>query len=665
MNAASPVALLYRSLKGHTQRLDIPAKGLVILSPGEENRRLLGALVAEARRRIALDSTTYSLIKPELIITSELPPLTFIRIQAFCRSSYPLYHLLTLEESLCALTRTGGAECPVCTIEALATPLPQLFPKLLELFQGQAVLITLHISEPPHHARAVFSEVLRDGLLLDTLDLPDDELAPDGPVIGGVFRGRISLERESVIRDALRVCEEYPNATIQVRAAEPPFPVMRHLGSRPTCPKCGRSTYALTPHSLSAEIQRFQRDKEDSPLSWHPPLRDILFRPLTEIPEHLPFFPSVFATSLRFLRDVGITAPLATPISELSLRERLCLRFLSVTPTSGGILLIELPSYGLSEDHADALTRWLSGQKEEWAGIIALGGDELVSDVATMIVEEGRVTHPRDGEVRDELVGGQASPVVGGDAPGDDGALFGQPEAQPPTLHAVTPRQANHLADTLLQSRAADSPWKIIDLAAIILDHPPSSRPLLGTLPIFKRFTNLYAQVTAARVLGITPRVLNLSGPHSARCEECGGLGKIFEESRAITCVRCSGSRFKPHIEQLIFRGLPFPALFTHTAEDLVPFFRPMLPIVRELTLLSQMGLGHVVLGTPEDALPLDIRLRAELISACASSPKGKRLLIRGLSGIFSPKELASMADGMSSLATDRALHIVHDGARR
>lgn len=661
MQAAPPLTISYLTQQGQARELEIPSNGLAILKPGDTNRRLFTALVAEAGRRRTLDNSTYSLIKSHHLITSALPPITVISLHALSRSSQPLYQLLSLEESLSTLARESGAVCPACEVEAPALSLFNFFPSLVEFFQGQSVTVSLLFSGLSSDVRTLFPEIIRNGIILDTLDLADDELAADASVVGVLYRGRISPERRATIQDALSVCHDYPQATLQIRGTEPPFPVLRHLGFRPTCPQCGHSTYPITRSSLCSFVKEFARKQEESPLLWYPRLRDLLFCPPADSLDHQPY-PSALTAPLRHLSEFGITANLAAPISELSLRERLCLRFLPVTPSIGGILLLELPSYGVSEHQVDALKRWVSHQKRECAAIIALGGDDLIGDIAELIVGESRNV-----EVQEHVSPGvqrlSQKPLAIETAPPDISELLSRIAAQPSHLFSVTPGEGELIADAILRSSSPESPWKIVDIGAILLDRNVSSRPLLVTLPLFRRLTALYAQVTAARVLGITARALTLTGPQSERCEECLGRGKIVEESHAITCVRCAGSRFKPHIEQLTFRGLPFPALFTHTAEALSSVFSSVLPIAHDVDLLIQIGLGHIVLGTPEDNLPPDIRLRSALLTACANSPKGAALLIRGVAGILSPEELAEVVTSIGSLAARRSLRIIHDGA--
>lgn len=664
MNATLPITISYRSSTGEHQQLEIPSRSLVILTPGDENRRLFRALVDEAERRRELDTPSYSLITPSNVITSPLPPATIIRLHAFSRSSQLLYELLSLSESLCAIARENGATCPTCGVTAESVPLEALFSSLNELFKDKSIALTVPSSELPHQIRARFSEIIRDGVVLDTLDLSDEQLATGEPVIGVVYRGRITPEREATIQDAVSILEEDPDATIQIRPTEPPFPVYRYLGSRPTCPQCGRSTYPISPLSLHTAVEELTKKEQNSSLLWYPALQSLLLGTPADTVAHPADFPSTIGELLELLRDFGITAPLATPISEISLRERLGLRFLPARAVTGGILLIELPSYGLFPNQANALKRWLTHQKDHCAGIVALGGEDLIRNAADIVLADvsespAQITIEQrsPGEIERAL-------AVEGSSSVDTAGLLAMIQSQPPQVFGIKPLQAKLIAEALLQSGLIDSLWTIIDLVSIILDRNASSRPLLTTLPIFRRLTALYAQVTAARVMGITPRALSLSGPNSERCEECDGLGKTIEASHAITCIRCSGTRFRPRIAQLTFRGLPFPALFNHTAKALTPLFSSLIPIAQELALLNQMGLGQIVLGTAESELPSDVRLRAALLTACAKSPKGRVLLIRGLSGILSPQELLATVSCLNSFASTRALHLIHDGAR-
>jgi len=88
------------------------------------------------------------------------------------------------------------------------------------------------------------------------------------------------------------------------------------------------------------------------------------------------------------------------------------------------------------------------------------------------------------------------------------------------------------------------------------------------------------------------------------RCEACKGDGfeKVemqFLSDVYITCSECKGSRFKPDVLEISYRGRSIHDILTMTVDQALGFFENHPKIVNPLQALADVGLGYIRLGQP------------------------------------------------------------------
>jgi len=111
----------------------------------------------------------------------------------------------------------------------------------------------------------------------------------------------------------------------------------------------------------------------------------------------------------------------------------------------------------------------------------------------------------------------------------------------------------------------------------------------------------LLADTPAARAKKFGPGYFsfNVAG---GRCETCKGDGfeKVemqFLSDVFITCPDCKGTRFKPEVREITYRGKSIHDILTLTVDQALEFFDQHIKIVSALQPLSDVGLGYIRLG--------------------------------------------------------------------
>merc|ERR1711871_1923923 len=94
----------------------------------------------------------------------------------------------------------------------------------------------------------------------------------------------------------------------------------------------------------------------------------------------------------------------------------------------------------------------------------------------------------------------------------------------------------------------------------------------------------------------------------SGACKECGGIGAISVEMAMLDCVtlpcnECKGKRYSHEVLQYKYRGLNIHEVLSLTITDSMEFFSDFAPVVKRLSVLSQVGLGYLQLGQPLSTL--------------------------------------------------------------
>lgn len=649
--------ICYRISNDESRNQVLVGGAISIFKLNDEQRSFFYGLITETERRFQFSTCSLDITGHSPVVFSRLPQLCINSLHSFHGCSQPLYQVLGLEDILCDLGRNRGPICPSCACQANTFTPDEMVADIAKEYLGQKVCITVPFQSEGLNARQLFSAIVVDGNRWDTLDLNDSGLASPASCAGIIFEGTIQREIGKLSSAVISALHELRSSGIQVRNSSAPFPVSRHYGTSPTCPKCGISTLPLTPGRLRILAKDIALYENTHQLSWYPEVRHLLTEPIKTLFNSAPNHSPVLTEIGNILLEFGLSGTLATPISNLSLSERLCMRFLVASRSDNEILAIELPDYGLSQVQMIALKNWCSRETSKGRAIVSLGGERsLGNDLeAEAIPQDNALTHPS------HIL--SAEP---GDTPTQplfttNREFFG---FLANLSAASTISLSTNEMDTAWSALLSDSDegeWKRIDLVRILCDRPPSASPMILLLPLYRALTSLYAQVTAAKSIGIGARELSLLGGKSHRCEHCSGRGRLREDRLSVICPACSGSRFQPHIEMLTFRGIPFPAIFTQTARDILSHFSAISPITRASSELCQMGLGDITLGTPEKDLHPENRMRLHLLKECSALPRSSRCMIRGIAGLLNKKEQLSIRGYLSDIASARSHSIIHD----
>ena len=151
-------------------------------------------------------------------------------------------------------------------------------------------------------------------------------------------------------------------------------------------------------------------------------------------------------------------------------------------------------------------------------------------------------------------------------------------------------------------------------------------------LKAYDEIRKLFAATPAARLAKIGPGhfSFNASG---GRCEQCGGMGTVtlemhFMADLTVSCDACNGTRFKPQVLEIRYRGRSINDVLAMTVDDARLFFADQPRVGQRLASLVAVGLGYLRLGQPTSTLSGGEAQRLKLASFVDPAETGCRLLI-------------------------------------
>jgi excinuclease ABC subunit A len=134
----------------------------------------------------------------------------------------------------------------------------------------------------------------------------------------------------------------------------------------------------------------------------------------------------------------------------------------------------------------------------------------------------------------------------------------------------------------------------------------PRSNPVTY-VEAFGSLRKLFAETTRARLAGYRAADFSFNVP-GGRCEVCEGNGFLkiemhFMADLFVTCEQCGGTRFKPDILEVRYRGVNMHEVLQMTVNQAVDFFTEAPQAQTRLALLAEVGLGYIRLGQPANTL--------------------------------------------------------------
>jgi excinuclease ABC subunit A len=139
----------------------------------------------------------------------------------------------------------------------------------------------------------------------------------------------------------------------------------------------------------------------------------------------------------------------------------------------------------------------------------------------------------------------------------------------------------------------------------VLVDQSPIGRtPRSNPVTYIKAFDairDLFASLPEAHNRGFTPGhfSFNIAG---GRCEVCQGDGTVTVEMQFLAdveliCEECKGTRYKPQVLEVRYRGKNIHEVLNLTVKESLQFFGGVPKIVDKLRVLEEVGLGYLRLG--------------------------------------------------------------------
>jgi len=139
----------------------------------------------------------------------------------------------------------------------------------------------------------------------------------------------------------------------------------------------------------------------------------------------------------------------------------------------------------------------------------------------------------------------------------------------------------------------------------ILVDQSPIGRtPRSNPVTYIKAFDGireLFASLPEAQKRGFTAGHFSFNVP-GGRCETCQGDGTVTVEMQFLAdveliCEECKGTRFKPQVLEVRYRGKNIHEVLNLTVKESLQFFSGVPKIVDKLRVLEEVGLGYLRLG--------------------------------------------------------------------
>ena len=182
----------------------------------------------------------------------------------------------------------------------------------------------------------------------------------------------------------------------------------------------------------------------------------------------------------------------------------------------------------------------------------------------------------------------------------------------------------------------------------ILVDQSPIGRtPRSNPVTYIKAWDEvrrIYASQPLSRKRAYSPGSFSFN-VKGGRCEECKGAGRvevemIFMADVYVPCEVCGGTRYKPELLDVTFKGLNIAQVLELTVDEAIRFFIREDKLGQILWHLQEVGLGYLRLGQPAPTLSggeaQRLKIAREL--ATGAGKKGRKLYIldeptTGLSG--------------------------------
>ncbi|HEY3129659.1 MAG TPA: excinuclease ABC subunit UvrA [Acidobacteriota bacterium] len=159
----------------------------------------------------------------------------------------------------------------------------------------------------------------------------------------------------------------------------------------------------------------------------------------------------------------------------------------------------------------------------------------------------------------------------------------------------------------------------------------PRSNPITY-IKAFDEIRHIFASTRDAAAKNFTPGNFSFNVP-GGRCETCEGSGTVTVEMQfladvELTCEDCKGTRFKPSVLEVMYRGKNIHDVLNMTVREAISFFFSHKQLVKKLKVLDEVGLGYVRLGQSSTTLSGGEAQRIKLASFLIKKTSQRPLFI-------------------------------------
>ncbi|OLE52381.1 MAG: excinuclease ABC subunit A, partial [Acidobacteria bacterium 13_1_20CM_3_53_8] len=159
----------------------------------------------------------------------------------------------------------------------------------------------------------------------------------------------------------------------------------------------------------------------------------------------------------------------------------------------------------------------------------------------------------------------------------------------------------------------------------------PRSNPVTY-IKVYDAIREAFSNTRESQSRGFDPSFFSFNVP-GGRCEVCQGDGTVTVEMQfladvELVCEECKGTRFKPQILDIRYRGKNINDVLSMTVREGLTFFRDTAKITNRLRVLDDVGLGYLRLGQSATTLSGGEAQRVKLAAHLAKRTGSKTLYI-------------------------------------
>jgi excinuclease ABC subunit A len=181
---------------------------------------------------------------------------------------------------------------------------------------------------------------------------------------------------------------------------------------------------------------------------------------------------------------------------------------------------------------------------------------------------------------------------------------------------------------------------QFIDEVVLVDQSPIGRTPRSNPVTYIKAFDairELFASLPEAKKRGLSAGHFSFNIP-GGRCETCQGDGTVTVEMQFLAdveliCEECKGTRYKPQVLEVRYRGKKIHEVLNLTVKEALKFFAEAHKVTEKLRSLEEVGLGYLRLGQSATTLSGGEAQRMKLAAHLQPATREERRSGRGADG--------------------------------